>query len=476
MYSTAEQNDIALAPAPGHSDLRKKRIRPAKSVSSTEEVLRQANSLFREEQSRDLRSAIAQKLEDLRHYDVLRMDRVLAICCWGRSGSLLLASYLDGHEDVVALPGLYGRYIFQFFDRHSSLSLREKLLAYPAIHQPYTPFFEGDLAISSRQYYATVQAILELYKTVSPEILGSRRAFFIFLHVAYHLALGRPPVNSRSLIVYQQHDWNTKLAENLVADFPLAKFAHSVRDPISVFCRGFNHTFSLDPDLSPQAPPDAAESRSPWFRPFSPLTPWLDPYLYVMNKDLPHQGMESRTRAVRFEDLHRDIAGTMRAVSDWLGLSWRPSLIESTFNGNPWVVTSDRQTLSGQHQEQTQRRSTNVSPADRALLFALFYENFAGWGYPCRKIFGNPLVRCAVFLPLLLLPMKTEIITARALFARRILPSLRRGDIFTATQSILRILFSRLMMISLLMAEFARRGSRRRTLLQVVHPGAESTA
>ena len=79
----------------------KGRTGPANLTSDPEEILLRANALFRAEQSKDLRGVIAEKIEDLRHYDVLAMDRVVAIMMWGRSGSLLLASYLDGHEDVM---------------------------------------------------------------------------------------------------------------------------------------------------------------------------------------------------------------------------------------------------------------------------------------------------------------------------------------------------------------------------------------
>lgn len=104
----------------------------AKVTFSPEEILLGANALFRTEQSKDLRGVIAEKIEDLQHYDVLAMERVVAICYWGRSGSFLLASYLDGHEDVVMLPATRGHGIYNFFNRYRSLSLRDKLIAYPA--------------------------------------------------------------------------------------------------------------------------------------------------------------------------------------------------------------------------------------------------------------------------------------------------------------------------------------------------------
>src|SRR6266851_6813172 len=74
---------------------------------------------------------IAGKIADLRHYDVLGIDRVVAICCWGRSGSYLLASLLDGHDDVITMPLSLGELIYPFWEKHGHLSLREKLAAYP---------------------------------------------------------------------------------------------------------------------------------------------------------------------------------------------------------------------------------------------------------------------------------------------------------------------------------------------------------
>src|SRR5947209_5097708 len=60
---------------------------------------------------------VARRVEVLRHYDVLRIERVAAICCWGRSGSYLLASYLDGHQDVITMPFSLGELIYPFWEK-----------------------------------------------------------------------------------------------------------------------------------------------------------------------------------------------------------------------------------------------------------------------------------------------------------------------------------------------------------------------
>lgn len=429
----------------------KGRTGPANLTSNPEELLLRANALFHEEQSTDLRGVIAEKIEDLRRYDVLAMDRVVAIMCWGRSGSLLLSSYLDGHEDVMLLPELCGWRLYQFFERYQSLSLRDKLIAYPAYEPNYGRFFDGNFAISSAQYYAAVQAILEFYGKWPAEFLESRRAFFLFVHIAYNLALDRRPASSHPLIVYALHDLDNVVAGQLVEDFPQAKFVHTIRDPISTCDGMFHFVFGT---LFKNAP------RAYTLAPYGAL-------VCLADKDRPHSGMESRTRTIRFEDLHCDAARTMRELSDWLGLPYQATLLDSTFNGIPYVVKRDGQAWSGRRLEQIQRNPRNLSLKDRALLFAFFYENFLDWDYPCPKIFGHPIVRCMVFVSLLPFPMKMEIIAARAVFKRWTLPLLRHGNIWPAIKSLLGIGFYRLKIMRLFVPVFFRRFAYRTTLLQV---------
>jgi hypothetical protein len=416
-----------------------------------EEILLSASALFRTERTKDLRGVIAENIEELRHYDVLAMDRVVAIVMWGRSGSLLLSSYIDGHDDVIMLPELCGWKLYEFFERYRSLPLRDKLIAYPVFESYVTRLFEGDFAISPALYYAAVQAILEFYNKWPPEFLESRRAFFLFVHIAYNLALGRRPASANPLIVYAQHARDDVVAEHLVEDFPQAKFVHTVRDPIST-CNGmFQFIFSTVSEKFPQTYSEAPHGA----------------LFCLVNKDRPHLGMESRTRTIRFEDLHSDTLEGVRELCDWLGLPYQATLLDSTFNGIPYVVTSQGKAWSGRRLEQVQRYSPNLSLTDRALLFALFYENFSAWRYPCPKVFRHLIVRCVVFVSLLLLPMKMEIIATRASFTRWVLPLVRQGNVLAAVKSTLGIGLCRLKIIHLLVLAFCRRRTYKTRLLHV---------
>jgi hypothetical protein len=389
----------------------------------------------------DLAAAAAPNSEALCHYDVMAMDRAVAILSWGRSGSLLLASYLDRHDDVLMLPELCGWKLYEFFDRHPHLTLREKLLEYPAYEKCYTRFFEGDFAISRSDYEAAVLAMLESHEHLDASFLESRRAFFIFLHLAYSFAVGRMPSNPRPLIVFAQHLPDDSIASYLVEDFPQVRFIHTVRDPISSYDRAFEyflHTL-VEHHL---------------MLPYTGL-------LSLVGSERPQRGMESRSCAVRFEDLHNHLPGTMRDVAEWLGLPYNSVLLESTFNGVPYVVARKGEIWSGPRAAQTARSSKYLSAKDRALFYALFYEDFEAWNYPYARVICFAAVRALVTITLALLPLNTEITGARAIFWQRILPQARRGNLLGAAKAVLAIGVCRVKIASLFVSRVVQRCLRR---------------
>jgi hypothetical protein len=427
-----------------------------------EEVLSRArNSLFAAQTS-DLRTLIDRKIEDLRHYNVAAMDRVVAICYWGRSGSLLLASYLDGHDNVVMLPTNRSQYIYNFFEQHPSLCLWDKLIAYPFFTSESAPFFQGDFSIAAADYYAAVSAIFETFGNWPSELLESRRSFFRLIHVAYALARGQRPATPQPIMVYAQHRWEEEKASYLVEDFPEARFIHTVRDPVAAFDRLFDRWFRW------YGEDREAVLRRSWAVPFPGTAPLIVTRDLLGKADCPHPGLESRTRAIRFEDLHGDIAGTMGRLVAWLGLPFQTSLLESTFNGTPYVVERKGQAWSGQRPEQAQRHSQNISMTDRALIYALLYDNFATWNYPCPRIFRNPLVRGVTCLLLMFIPTKMETTTASAVFKLQVLPSLQSGNVWFAIGRALRIVYCRLGIMSVVAAECFRRLLAKKTLLQPI--------
>jgi hypothetical protein len=401
-----------------------------------EPMVQHARAFFHAEEANNVQSLVGSKIEDIRYFDVAGMDSAVAICACGSSGSVLLASYLDGHDDVIMLPAMRSERIYQFFERYQPLSLHDKLIAYPFFSSSIDSsrdFFRGDFPIAAADYCAAVTALFEVYGNWPPEFLESRRAFFQFLHVVYCVALGRRPASPRPIIVYAQHTLNDQLARRFVEDFPQARFIHTVRDPITNCGREFARF-------------------SAWMHDFLAAARVISLLTFA---DIPHPGMESRTLTIRFEDLHLDLEKTMRAVAGWLGLPYRSSLLDSTFNGVPWVVKRGTISWSGPRPEQAIRDLRNISFTDQGLLFAVLYEDFVAWNYPCPNIFKHALVRVLTCMLVLLIPMKIEIIAAGRFIKE--LPFLRRGGFRYAVNGLVQIFSCRVAIMSLLAVELYRR-------------------
>ncbi len=412
---------------------------------SQEQILQRAQTLSRAEYAKDLRALITRKVEDLRYYDVPNMERAVAVCHWGRSGSWLVDSYLDGHDDVVLLA------MAAALKSMNSLNATSRCLCMTSLSLtrsiwPMFLFFFKEISRSLQQIIMPQwPQYLKFMATARHSFSKHAEAFFQFLHVAYNLALGRRPTSPRPLMVFDQHWRHDETAGRFVEDFPQARFLHTVRDPISSYDRTFEYFYGTCGRRNPMA--DA-------------------PVLFT-NSDVPYLGMETRTRAIRFEDLHTNAAEIMSRLADWLGLPYQASLLKSTFNGMPWVVGRAGVNWSGPRPEQALRSSRNISFTDKIILFAMFYENFVAWNYSCPRIFRHALVRGFACMLVFLIPMKTETISARAVVKAKVLPSLRHGDFRLAFKSLFGIFRCRLAMIYCVTSEIWRRLVFGKTVLEI---------
>ena len=417
-------------------------------------VLTRTLASVRSEERKGFRNLIPQKRELLRLFDVPAMENAVGVCYRGRSGSRLLMSFLDGHDHIIMLPMECSQRTYEFFVVHRDLSLRDKLLAYPTYTESYTPIFAGEFPIAPAHYYAAVEALLEVYGDRAHDFLSSSRAFFQFLHVAYALAIGHRPAVPCPLMVYAQHRLNYHTAR-FVKDFPNARFLHTVRDPISSY--DFMFAFYLKNAIEKQE-----IARSPF-----PM-PALRNLIELATTDCANRGMDPRTFAVRFEDMHLRLERTMHAIADWLNLPFRSSLLDSTFNGVPWAVTRGNTTWSGSRPDQAKRQSPNMWFTDRALVFALFHENFVAWGYPCPAAFARPLVRRLTPAAIWILPTKIGVLNSLAGLRFKIIPSLWSRSPWKAARALIALFECHIQLMKRAQTEIGARLTTRRALLRVI--------
>ena len=413
------------------------------------------------------RAIDSDKIALAREYDVPGMNRVVTICHWGRSGSLLLSSYLDNHSHIVMLPYSASESIYGFFAEYETLSVWEKLIAYPTYSalkkKTEGDFFlrnnpSGDFAIEPADYYEAVHALFEVHGNESSVRLDTRPRFFQLVHAAYGVAIGRRPGNPQPLMVHAQHYMDENLAARLVEDFPAAQFIHTIRDPITGIDSWFGRKLEMELygcdnrlDLMPRHLDIAVAT-------MIDLLAW----------DKPHRGMESRTRAIRFEDMHVAPEATMRRLAGWLGLPYQPCLVDSTWNGIPYVVHVRGVPSCGANPANAKRRSKNLNVVDRALVFALMHANFTEWNYPSPRVMRKRWVRLGVIVLLWLVPTKMEFVTARLVLIKQALPGLRNGRIRFAFGAPIFLLSRRMRMMWLIVQETRRRLSGNNSVIKPV--------
>ena len=420
--------------------------------NSPDEILQLAARQYREHQDA-ARALVPVKLALLRDYDAPGMDRAATICHWGRSGSVLLASYFDGHDDIITLPNQTSEYAYPFCREYQSLSLWEKLVAYPAYSQMRKgnagDLFlkdnpDGDFAVEPVHYFASVQALFAIYGGNPAVGLHARRRFFQFLHVAYAGALDRPAVNPRPLMISAQHWINSELAQALVDDFPDARFLHTIRDPISALDswleRHFIWQFRDNPDLT-------SGYRYPAFDAHRDLLSW----------DAGHPGLQERTRAVRFEDMHLAPERTMRRLAEWLGVPYRSCLLDSTLNGRPYVVEAGERSWVGPNPANARRRSKNLNALDQLMAFSVLHRNFVEWDYPYPRFLRHRLSRAAVVLAGMLIPTKMEWVNIRNITRLQAAAALRKRRYIYALQLPCVLFVRRLRMMQMFVSGAASR-------------------
>lgn len=426
-------------------------------------ILKSAAHSYREH-TEAARALVAAKLAILRRYDAPGMDRAATICHWGRSGSVLLASYFDGHEDIITMPNQTSEYAYPFFKDYRSLSIWDKLIAYPAysaikkgnagnLFLKNNP--DGNFAIEAADYYASVEALRMIYGDRESDDLETRRRFFQFLHVAYAGALEKPAADPRPWMISAQHWINAELAHAFVEDFPDARFLHTIRDPVSALDswleRHFIWQFEQNEDL-------AAGYRYPAFDAMRDLLSW----------DTGHRGMQERTRAVRFEDMHLAPEATMRRLAEWLGIQYRPCMLESTLNGNPYVVEAAGRRWVGPNPDNARRRSKNLNVIDRMMVFAVLHPNFVQWKYEHPRCVRRLLIRACIIALCLLIPTKMEIVNARNILLLNAPAALRKHRFAAACSAPVMLTMRRLRMMWLLAAAAVTRGMGTKEPMRVI--------
>lgn len=325
----------------------------------------------------------AMTIVDLDSIDINTFDRCTAITFYGRSGSVFLQSLLDGHPQVLMIPGSYLYGIYDFWSVYQKLDKEKfihKLCNYYNVFfdatQPcectYIRLFPGidlgfnrmgenqndKLGISKDKFVFALNLLFDKwgYKI--------RKNFFIILHLAYYYALhgSFQQLQFPAVIVHQLHTPDPSRTREFFLDFPNSALIQMIRHPIQGLGSHFRNFKNIGFFLKENV--------------FDSLNEIFFGGTIVLKE------LKDRHRAIKLEDLHHDPENTMRVLSKWLSLKWNDSLLESTFDGKRWWNVKDSPIVSGFNKVTTSIQHNDFfSNLDKRRIGTILKERLCFWKY-----------------------------------------------------------------------------------------------
>ena len=310
--------------------------------------------------------------------DPERIIGTVAIFYYGRSGSFLLGSMLDGHSRVLAVPP----HTINFFFETLAPKLRGEFeletvashicVEFPDLFvetQTAGSLFRGekkDLPIGVERQVFKTRLIECLSHEASKGSILSSYSIFRAVHIAYAAANGKTISESGPLwIVWQAHSQRDNRKKWLEELIPNVHYLNIVRYPEKTADSYIQHYLVDYPGPEPEASLGKAF-----------------PHIFVHDQAQFTPDRSPRGATVRFEDLHNKTDEVMQFLADWLSLEWNPILLESTLDSEALWQPSGGKLLHGTSLVTSDRmRSKNLSLLDRLKLRHVMRETYREWGY-----------------------------------------------------------------------------------------------
>lgn len=313
-----------------------------------------------------------------------RVNRIVAVGLWGRSGSYLLSNLLDGHPQTLALPPhsshWMAHFIALFLVRVEEGEFAEGSLLDPFVTEfcdwfpnlfsdtqearaadyirlgPSGEWLAGVPRAKFQERFRHALAGLAERGTLTP------RTLFAAIHTAYAAAC-RMVIEPDPVIVWQAHNvqnYHREFHERLLGPMQVLL---TVRDPI----RTYDSWLSATLDNQPCPPTTIIAPRL--FLEYLRLTGHVSPVI-----------AEGNLCAIRFEDMHNRTEPVMRAVAEWIGIRWDPVLLETTSDRKTvWFKTGARRVTGTRPIPRVQAAPKFCGWLDRLALRLLFADAYAVW-------------------------------------------------------------------------------------------------
>lgn len=304
-----------------------------------------------------------------------------ALCTTGRTGTSLLQSLMDSHPQVFVFNGEL--YLHKFWGRSvvvayggdiSGDDLAREFIGFHIEKFKSIYDYAEKKAELGENHDQSINIDLDEYRGHLTGLLQGRpitsKTFIQAVFAAYALAIGED-VFAKKLFLHNVHHI-TDLGP-FIADFPEAKAIAMTRDPRAAYVSGVDHWRKFD-----------AVTDNPSFA--------HQIFKRAVNDAQAFRNFNIQHRCLRLEDLGSE--DMLKAVCDWLGISFDPALNHSTWAGLRWW--GDRLSLNKAKKEETGFSSTviknkweeRLAATDKMVIDYLLEDRLRWYGYACSATSG----------------------------------------------------------------------------------------
>lgn len=318
-------------------------------------------------------------------------QNLIALIPFGRSGTGLMHSLIDGHPDVATLPSIYFSEFFDFqtWERITSGGwdkITERFVdAYPILFDARS---RSPVATKGQKYIADLGRKEGLTSvgdkrneslTINKSIFSSELKQLIdscetldalkllkLIHRAHDRVLG---LKDRKVLLYHIHNPDTYAKLNFLSFAPKAKWLMMVRDPIQSLESWIIDSFGK--------------------RDFEGVTAKI---IFMFTEAYDSTSSQSDKVGLRLEDLKNQPKETIQALCDWMEIEDDPCLYEMTMQGKKWwgdPYSPDYLTdgMNPFGKKSISREAGKIfSERDRFILKTLFYPFNVRFGYVEKNV------------------------------------------------------------------------------------------
>ena len=315
-------------------------------------------------------------------------NKVVALLHFGRSGTGLLHSLIDGHPEISTLPSIYLRGFFnegvwnsltadgwrnlprRFADQFEVLFNANSQKSTPGALAENSSSLgkkEGmtcvgenrdeSLSLDRDKFCTETLRLMSRFKKIDPAL------FFLIIHAVFEKTLGTK--TEKHTTFYHLHNPLDFTKLNFLRNFPDARLLMMVREPVQS-CESWARFAFIDNDYA------------------SLIHRIVHMLLSIDQIEFRNQD----SIGIRLEDIKERPESTLKSLSYWLGIQETPSLYEMTAQGKKWwgdPTSPDYSTnkpMSPFDTASTRRPAGTIfSEQDQFILRTLYYPFRVRFGY-----------------------------------------------------------------------------------------------